>query len=457
MDVNAIIIGAGQAAVPLAERLAGAGREVLLVERARVGGTCVNYGCTPTKTLVASARAAHVARSSARLGVHAGAVRVDFPAVMARKDAVVQRWRDGLDRRLAAAGARLRVVLGHARFAGDRTVEVAGERHRGEVVVIDVGVRPVAPPIAGIEAVPWLDNRRVMELARLPSHLVVLGGGYIGCEFAQLYRRFGAAVTIVQRGPHLLDREDPEASQELETVFRAEGIEVALGAAVARAFAREGGEVGVALADGREIAGSHLLAAVGRRPNTDDLGCEEAGIALDAKGYIAVDDHYRTSAPGVYAVGDVTGGPQFTHTSWDDHRLLLAVLEGRAGRGRAGRVVPYCVFTDPQVAGVGVNEREARAKGIHYLAATVPFGQVARAIEVDETAGRMKVLVDPASGRILGASIVGAEAGELVHVFAALMQAGASIRNVVDMEFAHPTFAEGLQSVAMKLDLRAVP
>jgi len=456
MDVDAIIIGAGQAAVPLAERLAGSGRQVLLVERARVGGTCVNYGCTPTKTLVASARAAHIARSSARLGVHAGAVRVDFPAVIARKDAVVRRWRDGLDRRLAAAGAKLRVVAGHARFAGDRTIEVAGERHRGEVVVIDVGVRPVAPPIPGIEAVPWLDNRRVMELARLPSHLVVLGGGYIGCEFAQLYRRFGAAATIVQRGPHLLDREDPETSQALEAVFRAEGIEVALGAAVARAFAREGGEVGVALADGREIAGSHLLAAVGRRPNTDDLGCEAGGIALDAKGYIAVDDHYRTSARGVYAVGDVTGGPQFTHTSWDDHRLLLAVLEGRPGRGRAGRVVPYCVFTDPQVAGVGMNEREARARGMRYLAATMPFGNIARAIETDETAGTMKVLVDPGTGRILGASIVGAEAGELVHVFAALMQAGASIRNVVDMEFAHPTFAEGLQSVAMKLDLSAV-
>jgi pyruvate/2-oxoglutarate dehydrogenase complex dihydrolipoamide dehydrogenase (E3) component len=266
-----------------------------------------------------------------------------------------------------------------------------------------------------------------------------------------MFRRFGSAVTIVQRGPHLLDREDPDVSQELEGVFRAEGIDLLLGARVARAFSRGSREVGIALADGREIVGSHLLAAVGRRPNTDDLGSEAGGVRLDGKGFIAVDDQYRTSAPGVYAVGDVTGGPQFTHTSWDDHRILLDVLEGRATRGRAGRVIPYSVFTDPQVAGVGLNEREALSRGVRHEVARMPFGRVARAIEVDETAGVMKVLVDPDSERILGASLVGAEAGELIHVFAALMQAGATARAVVDAEFAHPTFAEGLQSAVMSL------
>jgi pyruvate/2-oxoglutarate dehydrogenase complex dihydrolipoamide dehydrogenase (E3) component len=317
--------------------------------------------------------------------------------------------------------------------------------------VINVGVRPLPPRVEGIDSVPWLDNRRIMELSSLPAHLIVLGGGYIGCEFAQMFRRFGSNVTVVQRGPHLLDREDPEVSAALEGAFRAEGIELLLGAGVARAFTRGGAEVGVALADGRQISGSHLLAAVGRRPNTDDLGCEAGGVRLDGRGFVTVDDQYRTSAPGVYAVGDVTGGPQFTHTSWDDHRILLDRLEGRSSRGRSGRVIPHVVFTDPQVAGVGLDEREAREQGIRYEVARMPFSYVARAVETDETAGVLKVLVDPDSERILGASLVGAEAGELIHVFAALMQAGATARAIVDAEFAHPTFAEGLQSAVMTL------
>ena len=451
MQVDAIVIGAGQAGIPLATRLAASGRKVVLVERSRVGGTCVNYGCTPTKTLVASARAAHVARSAGRLGVHAEAVRVDFPAIIARKDAIVGQSRAGLDRKLKSAGDALRVVLGHARFVADREIQVAGDRYQADLVVINVGVRPLPPRVEGIDSVPWLDNRRIMELSSLPAHLIVLGGGYIGCEFAQMFRRFGSNVTVVQRGPHLLDREDPEVSAALEGAFRAEGIELLLGAGVARAFTRGGAEVGVALADGRQIAGSHLLAAVGRRPNTDDLGCEAGGVRLDGRGFVTVDDQYRTSAPGVYAVGDVTGGPQFTHTSWDDHRILLDRLEGRSSRGRSGRVIPHVVFTDPQVAGVGLDEREAREQGIRYEVARMPFSYVARAVETDETAGVLKVLVDPDSERILGASLVGAEAGELIHVFAALMQAGATARAIVDAEFAHPTFAEGLQSAVMTL------
>jgi pyruvate/2-oxoglutarate dehydrogenase complex dihydrolipoamide dehydrogenase (E3) component len=452
MHVDAVVIGAGQAGVPLAHRLAEAGREVVLVERSRVGGTCVNYGCTPTKTLVASARAAHVARTARRLGVEAGPVRVDFHAVMARKDAMVRRWREGLDRRLASAKERLRVVHGHARLVGDRTVDVAGQRYRSEVVVLNVGARPAAPPLEGIAAVPWLDNRRVMELDELPEHLVVLGGGYIGCEFAQMFRRFGSEVTVVQRGPHLLGREDPDISEALESVFRAEGIELVLGTGAARVSPAGGGRgVALELEGGRTVAGSHLLGAVGRRPNTDDLGCDAAGVRLDEDGFVVVDEQYRTTGKGIYAVGDAIGGPQFTHTSWDDHRILLDVLAGRPARGRSGRVVPHVVFTDPQVAGVGLNERRARDGGVPHEVARMPYGQVARAIEVDEMAGAMKVLVDPESERILGASLVGAEAGELVHVLAVLMQAGATARSLVDVELAHPTFAEGLQTVLMKL------
>jgi pyruvate/2-oxoglutarate dehydrogenase complex dihydrolipoamide dehydrogenase (E3) component len=450
MDYDAIVIGSGQAGVPLATRLARSGKKVLLAERGELGGTCVNTGCTPTKTLVASARAAHVARTAQRLGIRVEAVQVDFPVVIARKDGIVRRWQEGVARRIADAGPNLRLVRGHARLVGERTVDVGGESHRAGVVILNVGARPVEPAISGLGTVPWLDNRRVMQLRELPSHLVVIGGGYIGCELAQAYRRFGAAVTIVEPGAHLLALEDVAASEAIEGVFRDEGIALLLGTR-AEEVSRASGGVAVRLSTGGAVEGSHLLVATGRRPNTDDLGCEVAHVRLDGRGFVEVDDHYRTSAPGVYAVGDCTGGPQFTHTAWDDHRLLFDVLAGRTGRGRKDRLVPHTAYTDPQVAGVGLTEREAKAKGLRYEVATVPFAHVARAIETDENAGVLAVLLDPATERILGASIVGAEAGELIHVFAVLMQAGAPARAIVEMEAVHPSFAEGLQTVVMTL------
>ena len=450
MDLDVIVIGSGQAGVPLATRLARAGKSVLLAERGDLGGTCVNTGCTPTKTLVASARAAHVARTARRLGVQVADVAVDFKAVIARKDAIVRSWQDGVARRIAGAAPNLRLARGHARLVGERTVEMAGERHRAGVVVLNVGARPVEPPIPGLADAPWLDNRRVMQLRELPGHLVVLGGGYIGCELAQAYRRFGSAVTIVEPGPHLLGHEDVEASEAIEGVFREEDISLLLGERAAQ-VSGAADRVTVRLASGATVDGTHLLVATGRRPNTDDLGADAGGVKLDARGFVAVDDRYETSAPGVYAVGDCTGGPQFTHAAWDDHRILFEVLAGRPGRGRADRLVPYTAYTDPQVAGVGLTEREAREKGVRHEVATMPFANVARAVETGEKAGVLKVLVDPGTERILGASIVGAEAGELIHVFAALMQAGASARTLVDMEAVHPSFAEGVQSVVMSL------
>ena len=450
MDFDAIVIGSGQAGVPLATRLARGGKKVLLAERADLGGTCINTGCTPTKTLVASARAAHVARTADRLGVRAEAVRVNFPAIIARKDGIVRSLKEGIGRRIADAAPNLKLVRGHARLVGDGVVDAGGERHRGEAIVLNVGARPVQPPIPGLRTVPWLDNRRVMQLQALPAHLVVVGGGYIGCEFAQLYRRFGAAVTIIEPGPHLLGHEDVESSEAIEQVFRDEGITLLLGVRAEEVSGGSGG-VSVRLSRGAAVQGSHLLVATGRRPNTDDLGCAAAGVKLDRRGFVEVDDHYRTSAPGVYAVGDCTGGPQFTHTAWDDHRLLFDVLAGRPGRGRKDRLVPYTAYTDPQVAGVGMTEREARERGVRYEVATMPFSDVARAIETGETAGVLKALLDPATERILGAFIVGAEAGELIHVFAALMQAGAPARAIVEMEAVHPSFAEGVQAVVMRL------
>jgi pyruvate/2-oxoglutarate dehydrogenase complex dihydrolipoamide dehydrogenase (E3) component len=459
MHFDVIILGSGQAGIPLTERLTRHGRTVLLVERAQVGGTCVNYGCTPTKTMVASARAAHVARTSGRLGVETGEVRVDFAAVRRRKDQIVRHWRDGLFAHIREAGDRLRLVEGSARFVGEREIEVQNERHQADIVIVNAGVRPALPPVPGLAAVPWLDNHRLMELKALPAHLLVLGGGYIGCEFGQMFRRFGSRVTIVDRNPHLLHREEPELSHAIEEVFRKEGIDLRLGVSV-KAVAHTSGdnendnenenEIVLETASGK-LGGSHLLVALGRRPNTDDLGCQAAGIQLDARGYIVADDHYQTSAKNVYAVGDILGGPQFTHTSWDDHRLLFDHLLGRGLRGRRDRLIPHSVFTDPQVAAVGLTESEAKARQLPYEVAQVPFGEIARAIETDETDGVLKILIDPASQKILGASIVGAQAGELIHIFVALMEAGASVRAIVDAEFVHPTFAEGVQAVVMRL------
>ena len=448
MTFDVIIIGSGQAGVPLATRLAAAGRQVLIAERGDFGGTCVNTGCTPTKTMMASARAAQVARNCARLGVRVGPVEVDLAAVVDRKDAMVRKWSEGVGKRLQAD--RLTVARGHARFVGERKIEVSGAVHEAKEVIINTGARPVVPPLPGLASVPALDNATVMQLRQLPGHLLVLGGGYIGCEFGQMFRRFGARVTLIDHNPHLCSREDPEISSALEEAFRKEGIGLELGAKVLGVSGRAG-EITVRLEGGKEVRGSHLLVAAGRRPNTDDLACDKAGVALDAKGNVVTDDDYQTSAPGIYAVGDVTGGPQFTHTSWDDHRLLFDLLQGRSKKGRRGRNVPYTIFTDPQVAGVGLSERAAKERGIAYEAASLPFGNVARAIEVDETAGLMKVLIDPKTERVLGAAIVGAEAGELIHIFVALMQAGASARAIVDAEFVHPTFAEGVQSLVMKL------
>jgi pyruvate/2-oxoglutarate dehydrogenase complex dihydrolipoamide dehydrogenase (E3) component len=452
-DPDLLIIGTGQAGVPLARRLAASGTRVLILERGHPGGTCVNVGCTPTKTLVASARAAHVARTSQRLGIHTGGVTVDFAAVMARKDAIVARWRAGVDRTLAANPEHLSLVRGHGRFVGPRTVEVNGERYQARNVVINVGARPAVPPIPGLSGVNHLDSSSALGLTTLPAHLLVVGAGYVACELGQLFRRLGAVVTLVASSARLLPREDPTLSEALAGVFHAEGIDLQLGKHVAEVRrAGDGVELTVEPAgESGSLRGSHLLVAAGRTPNTGDLGCAPGNIALDGQGYVVVDERYETSQPGVFAVGDCVPGPQFTHVAWDDHRVLHDILSGRPTRKRTERLVPYTVFTDPQVAGVGLSERAARERGFEVEVAEMPFGKIARAIETDETAGVVKIVLDARTERLLGAFVVGVDAGELIHVFGVLMQAGASARAIVDAEFAHPTFAEGLQTALMKL------
>ena len=437
MEADVIVIGSGQAGVPLAARLSEADRRVILVESGHLGGTCVNVGCTPTKTMVASARAAHVARTAGGLGVRADGVSVDLAAVVGRKEEIVDRWRSGVRKRLDRAGERLTLVRGRARFVGEREIEVGDDRYRANTVIINTGARPKIPPIDGLDGIEWLDNERLMQVTELPTRLLIVGGGYIACEFAQMFRRFGSEVTDV--------------SEAIEEVFVDEGIELLLNAE-AREVANEDGQIVVRCGGGQTARGSHLLVAVGREPNTDDLDCESAGVELDDRGFVRVDDGYRTTAEGVYAVGDCNGGPQFTHVSWDDHRILFDILMGRRKGGRGDRLVPSTVFTDPQVARVGLSEREAKDRGIDYEVAKMSFGHVARAIETDRTAGTMKVLIDPESEGVLGATIVGAEGGELIHMFVVMMQAKASARAMVDAQMVHPTFAEGVQSVVMKLD-----
>jgi pyruvate/2-oxoglutarate dehydrogenase complex dihydrolipoamide dehydrogenase (E3) component len=454
MNVDVVVIGSGQAGVPLALKLAAAGKRVVLCERKALGGTCTNTGCTPTKTMIASSRAAHVARTAERLGVRVPEVSVDFSAVVRRKNEMVRIWQEGAKRRIDAAGKNLELVRGHAHFVAPRTIEVAGQKITADVFVVNVGARPVVPDVAGLESVPWLDNRRVMELDALPEHLVVLGGGYVGCEFAQMFQRFGSKVTILEHGEHLMGAEDAAVSSEIEGVFAEEGIATVPNAKVRSVAARNGGVV-VRLADDREIEGSHLLVATGRRPNTDDLGCDAAGIELDQRGFIVTGEHYETSADGVFAVGDANGGPQFTHVAWDDHRILFERLMGRPSRARSSRSYPYVAFTDPEVAGVGLNEKRARKRNVAYSLSTIPFSSINRAYETGENKGVLRLLVDPESERVLGANIVGAQAGELIHCFVVLMEAKASIDAIVDAEFAHPTFAEGVQSVAMALERRS--
>jgi pyruvate/2-oxoglutarate dehydrogenase complex dihydrolipoamide dehydrogenase (E3) component len=444
-DFDAIVIGSGQAGPFLAVRLAQAGLKTVLIEREHYGGTCVNDGCTPTKTLVASARAAHVARHAGDWGVTlgGGTVGVDFAAVMARKDRVVAQSVAGLTKWLGGT-AGLELVRGHARFVAADTVQVGDRQLRAPKIYVNVGGRAVLPDWPGIDTVPVLTNTSMMTLDRLPEHLVIVGGSYIGLEFAQVFRRFGSQVTVLEYAPRLIAREDPEVSAAVQSMLEAEGVRCLLGVRDGRVGA-DGAAVRVSCTAGggaHELSGSHLLAAVGRRPNTDDLGLAAAGIATDARGFITVNDELRTSVPGVWALGDANGRGAFTHTSYNDHEIVVAnLLEG--GRRRVSDRVPvYALFTDPPLARAGMTEAEVRASGRKALVATMPMTRVGRARERGETLGFMKVLVDAASERILGAALFGIEADEAVHVLIGAMAAGESYRRIRQTVQIHPTVSE---------------
>ncbi len=440
---DAIVIGAGQAGPALVARLDREGLRTALIERKLLGGTCVNVGCIPTKTLVASARAAHVARRGAEFGFSAGEVRVDMAAVKRRKDAVVKQSSDAVANWIAGM-RNATLVRGHARFTAPRTLSVNGQTLRAERIFLNVGGRAFVPDIPGIGDVPFLTNTSMMAVDFLPEHLVIVGGSYIGLEFAQMYRRFGARVTVVEVAPKLLAREDDDVSAEIRSILEREGVEVRTGAECMALQSKDGRvRVGLACRDGAPVAeGSHVLLAVGRAPNTQDLGLEPGGIEADGRGYIRVDDQLRTSAEGVWALGDANGRGAFTHTSYNDYEIVAANLFDGGQRRISDRIPAYALFIDPPLGRAGMNEAEARASGRRVLAGKMPMTRVGRARESGETQGFMKVLVDADSGELLGAALLGWNADEVVHSLLDVMYAKSPYTTIQRAVHIHPTVTE---------------
>jgi pyruvate/2-oxoglutarate dehydrogenase complex dihydrolipoamide dehydrogenase (E3) component len=441
---DAIIIGAGQAGPSLAGRLTAAGMTVAFVERHLFGGTCVNTGCMPTKTLVASAYAAHLARRASDFGVVLeGPVRVDMKRVKERADAVVMASRTGVESWLRSMPG-CTVLHGHARFEAADRVRVGDDVLAAPRIFLDVGGRALVPELPGVHDVPFLTNRSILELDRLPAHLVVVGGSYVGLEFAQMYRRFGAEVTVVEKGPRLVAREDEEISEAIREILAREGIEVRTRAECIRlAPHARGVEVGVNCEEGEPTSvGSHVLLAVGRRPNTEDLGLDAAGVATDARGYIPVDDQLATNVPGIFALGDCNGRGAFTHTAYNDYEIVAANLLDGESRRVSDRVPAYALYVDPPLGRAGMTEREARATGRPLLVGSRPMTRVGRAVEKAETQGLMKIVVDAETRRILGAAILGTGGDEAIHGVLDIMNAGVACDVLARAMHIHPTVSE---------------
>ncbi|HEY2503270.1 MAG TPA: mercuric reductase [Mycobacterium sp.] len=455
---DAIVIGTSQGGRFLPIELSKAAQKVALVERDQLGGTCVNTGCTPTKTMVASARLAHQARRAAEYGVRVGPVSVDLAAVRERKRAMVAGARQNYASRLTQDG--LDLIAGEARFTGPKTVEIALKNNvtrqiSAPVIVIDTGTRPKPLAIAGADDVSVLDSTSIMELAELPQHLIILGGGYIGLEFGQMFRRFGSKVTIIQHSARLLTNEDEDISDEVAAILREDGITVLTSSTPVAVKPAAGGCVRLTIrtADGeQELEGSHLLAAIGRIPNTEALNLEAAGIRLTDHGFIAVDEYLQTSVPGVFAMGDVTGGPAFTHSSYDDYRILHANLVRHEKASTRDRIVPYTVFIDPQLGRVGLTEREARAQGRAIRVAKLPMNAVIRAIETGETRGFMKAVIDGDTRQILGCAMLCSEGGEVMTAIQVAILGKLTDTAMADAIFTHPLLAEGLNTLFAAFD-----
>jgi pyruvate/2-oxoglutarate dehydrogenase complex dihydrolipoamide dehydrogenase (E3) component len=447
---DAIVIGAGQSGGPLSSALARAGKRTALIEREHIGGTCINEGCTPTKTMVASARVAYLARRAADYGVQVGPVRIDMQRVRQRKRDIVDSFRSGSERRIQST-PRLDWIHGEARFVSPRTIEVDGAQLTADLFFLNVGARPSTAPIPGLDSVPTLNSTSIMELDSVPQHLLVLGGGYVGLEFGQMFRRFGSQVTIVQRGPRLLAREDADVADAVADILREDGISVLLNTDALRVDAGIRLVVRSAGAE-QTLQGSHLLVAVGRVPNSDSLNLTAAGVETARGGFIPTDDRLETNVPGIYALGDVRGGPAFTHISYDDYRIIKTNLIQGGNASIAGRPVPYTVYIDPQLGRIGQSEEEARAGGRPIKVAKMAMTHVARALEVDESRGFMKAIVDAETQQILGAAILGIEGGELMSMLEIAMFGHVPYPVLRDAVFAHPTLAESFNNLFATLD-----
>jgi pyruvate/2-oxoglutarate dehydrogenase complex dihydrolipoamide dehydrogenase (E3) component len=456
---DAVVIGAGQGGVPLARTLAKAGRKSALVEREHVGGTCINEGCTPTKTMVASAKAAYFDRRSADYGVQNGPVTVDMVKVRQRKRDIVESFRGGNERRIGET-ENLDLLLGEARFTGPEKLEVhlnGGETLglTADNIFINVGARPGSVPVEGLDSIPTLNSTSIMELGEVPSHLLVLGGGYVGLEFAQMFRRFGSEVTVVQRGEQLLSREDPDVAEAVADILREDGLEILLETQSRHVEPSEDGEIQLTVdtPEGeRTLSGSHLLVAAGRPPNTDLLNLEAAGVETDKRGFIKVNERLETNVPGIYALGDVKGGPAFTHVSYDDFRIVRTNLLEGTDATTADRLVPYTVFIDPQLGRIGLSEQEAQARGRTFHVAKMPMSYVARALEVDEARGFMKAVVDADTHQILGCAVLSIEGGEIMAMMQIAMMGKVPYTALRDAVFAHPTLAESLNNLFATID-----
>ena len=455
---DAIVIGSGQGGTPLAKALAGAGWKTAIVEREYIGGTCINVGCTPTKTMFNSARVAYLSRRSTDFGVHSGPVSVNMAEVRARKQRVVDSFRDGGLRGIEKTTG-LDLLWGEARFVGPNSIEVRMKDGGSQLltarkIFINTGGRPSTPRVEGLDNIPYLDSSSIMELDQLPEHLLVMGGGYIGLEFGQMFRRYGSQVTIVDRGERVLAREDSDVSNEIAGILREDGITLVLNSDVAH-IDRADGLIRLTARTPRgeqSLTGSHLLVAVGRTANTERLNLDAAGVETDERGFVKVNSRLETRVPGVYALGDVNGGPQFTHISYDDFRIIRANLIEGGDATTSTRPVPYTVFMDPQLGRVGLTETEARARGLNIRVAKLPMANVARAIEMSETRGFIKAVVDADTNQILGCAVLGVEGGELMAMFEIAMMGRVPYTVLKEGIFAHPTMAESLNNLFMAMD-----
>lgn len=455
---DAIIIGSGQAANPLASKLAAAGWKTALIEKQWVGGTCINVGCTPTKTLVASGRVAYLAKRSADFGVHTTGWSIDIQAVIRRKNEHVLTARNGIAKRMSET-KNIDLIYGEASFSGPKTVVVKKEDGSSltltaETIFLNNGARPNIPPTPGLESIDYLTSSTLLDLPVIPSHLVIIGAGYVALEFGQLYRRLGSAVTIIEHGKRLLSKEDEDIAAEIRKILEEDGIRILTGANVEKVGSGSAGPVIDVVCDGgrEQLAASHVLVATGRTPNTESLNAAAAGITLDKRGFVVVNDRLETTAPGIYALGDVKGGPAFTHISYNDHLIVYKNLFEKANLSIAGRETIYCMFTDPELGRVGLTETQAREKGLNIKVAAMPAAKIARAWENDETRGLLKAIVDADKGTILGAAMLSSGGGELMAILQMAMMGHITYDVLRDNVFAHPTFAESLNNLFAHLD-----